>query len=110
LPILPGRLDHARASDSLYQIIGNAVRNSVFPSKLVARPPTRTVLVRRFGVDLSAIAGATVRAGVARAKASLGGRAAGGDVTARVATFADGGTMVGRLVSITIRSGHSWLE
>jgi hypothetical protein len=60
---------------------------------------------------LRVIAGATVGAGAIKARASLGARAAGDELAGRVsATFAGGGTIVGWLVSITIRSGHLWSE
>lgn len=112
LPDFPGVRSRRRVppNDPAYQLIGKAVRNSV-ASKSVTRPPARTIRVRRFGAGLRATAGATTSGGIARANASLGGRAAGGGLAGRLsATLAGGGTMVGRLVSITIRSGHFWLE
>src|SRR5205085_3446881 len=66
------------------------------------------VLVRRFRTGFCAVVDGAASvggaSGVASAKASLGDLAFGGDTAA--AMVAAGGTMVGRLVSMTIRSGH----
>lgn len=89
-----------------YQPAGKTSRDPI-DAKLATCPLVRAVRIRRLGAAFDTIAGVAALTGVARAKASLGDRAAGGALTgAASAICAGGGTTVGKLVSITIRSGH----